>query len=186
MGGAAGSDPRPERAEDLVAGYLREFEIAALNLPPGPREGAVRRVRRLLRDDLVHAEASADEVRRYLQDLGTPQELSSKAAGAQGGRGSSAGLAIGAVVFTALVWPVGVALLWYSRYWTRGEKLIGTLLVPGGAPAAFYLWPALARVGVGAVWSDVAQTILPLLCLGLAFYLVITFVLRVDDSALGS
>lgn len=185
MGQEAEPEPRSERAEDLVAGYLRQFEVAARRLAPGPRDQAVRTVRRLLRDDLLRTEASAAEVRRYLRELGTPAELSEKADTAQGRRGSSVGVAIAAVVLTVLCWPVGAPLLWYSRYWTRAEKLIGTLLVPGGVPAAFYLWPALLRVGMGAVWGDVAGTILPLLSSGVAFYLVITFVLRVDDDALG-
>ena len=40
-------------------------------------------------------------------------------------------------------WLVGVALLWSSRAWTRREKLIGTLLVPGGLAGAIVLavWP---------------------------------------------
>lgn len=178
-------EPRLERAEDLVADYLRGFETAARTMAPGPRDRAVRRVRRLLRDDLLRTEASVAEVRRYLQDLGTPAELRTMADATQGRRGSSAMLAIVAVVFTTLCWPLGVPLLWYSRYWTRTEKLVGTLLVPGGVPAAFYLWPALMRVGMGAAWGEVAGTLLPILSSGVAFYLVITFVLRVDDEALG-
>lgn len=185
MGQAAQPEPGSERAEDLVADYLRQFDVAARTMAPGPRDRAVRRVRRLLRDDLLRTEASAAEVRRYLQDLGTPPELREKAEAAQTRRGSSAVLAVVAVVFTTLCWPLGVPLLWYSRYWTRTEKLVATLLVPGGVPAAFYLWPALLRVAMGAVWGDVAETLLPLVASGVAFYLVVTFVLRVDDEALG-
>jgi uncharacterized protein (DUF2062 family) len=185
MGQEAESGPRFERAQDLVADYLHRFETLVRTMPPGPRDRAVRRVRRLLRDDLLRTEASASEVQRYLADLGTPEDLSEKARTTQGRRGSSAGLAVVAVVLTPLCWPLGVPLLWYSRYWTRAEKLVATLVVPGGVPAAFYLWPVLTRVAMGAVWGDVVGTILPLLSAGLAFYLVITFVLRVDDEALG-
>ncbi len=185
MGQEPELDPPFERAQDLVADYLRRFETLARTMPPGPRDRAVRRVRRLLRDDLLHTEASASEVRQYLQDLGTPEELSEQARTTQGRRGASARLATVAVILTPLFWPLGVPLLWYSRYWTRAEKLVATLVVPGGAAAAFYLWPALTRVALGAVWGDVVETILPLLSAGIAFYLVITFVLRVDDEALG-
>ncbi|MBO0746191.1 MAG: hypothetical protein J2P43_14320 [Candidatus Dormibacteraeota bacterium] len=180
-----GPEPELERAEDLVAGYLRQFEHAARSMAPGPRDRAVRTVRRLLRDDLLRTGAPVAEVRRYLQDLGPPARLREQAEATQGRRGSSVGLAIAAVILTTLCWPLGVPMLWYSRYWTRTEKLIGALLVPGGVPAAFYLWPALLRVGIGVVWGEVAGTILPLLSSGVAFYLVVTFVLRVDDEALG-
>lgn len=185
MGPEAEPEPTLERAEDLIAGYLRQFEIAARGMAPGPRDRAVRTVRRLLRDDLLRTEASVAEVRRYLQDLGTPAELREKADSAEGRRGSSVGLAIAAVLLTTLFWPLGVPMLWYARYWSRTEKLVGTLVVPGGVPAAFYLWPGLLHVGIGAVWGEVAGTLLPLLSSAVAFYLVITFVLRVDDEALG-
>ena len=33
-------------------------------------------------------------------------------------------------------WLVGVVLLWSSRLWTTREKLIGTLIVPGGIATA--------------------------------------------------
>ncbi len=186
MGQEAESDPRVEHPQDLIADYLHRFETLTRPMPPGPRDRAVRTVRRLLRDDLLRAEASASEVRRYLEGLGTPEELSEKARAGEGRRGSSAVLAIVAVILTPLCWPLGIPLLWYSRYWTRTEKLVATLVVPGGAPAAFYLWPVLTRIALGAVWQDVVGTILPLLSAGVAFYLVVTFVLRVDDEALGS
>jgi len=185
MGQEAEPDRRFERAEDLVSDYLDRFESLARGMPPGPRDKAVRTVRRLLRDDLLHTEASAGEVRRYLEDLGTPEDLSEKAVAAQGRRGSSVGLAVAAMVLTPLVWPAGIPLLWYARYWTRTEKLLATFLAPGGVLAAFYLWPALIRVAMGPVWGDVVGAVFPLLSVGVAFYLVITFVLRVDDEALG-
>lgn len=186
MGQAAEPESGSERAEDLIADYLRQFETAARDMPPGRRDQAVRRVRTLLRDDLLRTEASVAEVRRYLQDLGTAPQLREKADATEGGRGLSPVLAIVAVVFTTLCWPLGVPLLWYSRYWTRTEKLFATLLVPGGVPAAFYLWPAVVRVGMGSVWGEATETVLPLLASGMAFYLVVTFVLRVDDEALGT
>src|SRR4051812_27169536 len=42
------------------------------------------------------------------------------------------------VVLLPLVWIVGVVLLWRSRAWTRRDKIVGTLLVPGGLAWAFY------------------------------------------------
>ena len=44
--------------------------------------------------------------------------------------------------FYAVGWLAGVALLWLSRVWTRRDKLIGTLVVPGGL-----LLPVLLLLG---------------------------------------
>jgi hypothetical protein len=44
-----------------------------------------------------------------------------------------------AVILTPLVWPIGVLLLWVSPAWTRRDKLIGTLVLPGGLLFAWVL-----------------------------------------------
>lgn len=184
-----GQTAEPDRFDppaDLVAEYLRRFAVAVGAMAPGPRHRAVGRVRRLLHDDLLRAGASDADARSYLQELGTPEELADKAVTAQGRRGASYQLGIVAIVLTPLFWPLGLPLLCYSRYWTRTEKLIAGLVVPGGVPAAFYLWPALLRVSVGTVFAEAAETVLPLAAAAVAFYLVFTFVLRVDDEALGT
>jgi hypothetical protein len=35
-------------------------------------------------------------------------------------------------------WLIGVGLLWSSRLWTRGEKWLGTLVLPGGVGLWLY------------------------------------------------
>jgi hypothetical protein len=56
---------------------------------------------------------------------------------------------VGAVVMLTvgslipLGWVVGVILLWSSRIWRRSEKLLGTLIVPGGPGLALF----------GAAWA---------------------------------
>ena len=42
------------------------------------------------------------------------------------------------VALLPLVWVVGVVLLWRSRAWTLRDKLIGTLVVPGGLAFVIY------------------------------------------------
>src|SRR5215475_2564326 len=56
-------------------------------------------------------------------------------------------LEIMAVVGLFLVWPAGVVLLWRSKVWSTGEKLIGTLVPPGGGTGAplFVVWWLLAQ-----------------------------------------
>jgi len=70
--------------------------------------------------------------------------------------GSGSGfLEIAAVVLTPLVWPIGVILLWTSTAWNTRDKLIGTLVPPGG-----YLGVSLllfAGVGSYSTSSTCAQ-----------------------------
>lgn len=56
-------------------------------------------------------------------------------------------LEILAVVGLFLVWPAGVVLLWRSKVWSTGEKLIGTLVPPGGGTGAplLVVWWLLAQ-----------------------------------------
>ena len=48
-------------------------------------------------------------------------------------------LLVGGVVLPVVGWIVGAVLLWGSEAWTRREKLVGTLVVPGGLLAAVFL-----------------------------------------------
>jgi hypothetical protein len=49
-------------------------------------------------------------------------------------------------------WAVGAVLLWGSRRWSTGEKLLGTLVVPGGPGMA--LWLGLFFPGQTCVHTD--------------------------------
>jgi hypothetical protein len=61
-------------------------------------------------------------------------------------RGAIILLLIGGIVIPVIGWFVGALLLWVSHAWTPRDKLIGTLLVPGGLlPAA---WLVFAPVSV--------------------------------------
>lgn len=42
-------------------------------------------------------------------------------------------------LFVGVGWLIGVILLWASNVWTRGEKWLGTLVVPGGLVAPVVL-----------------------------------------------
>jgi hypothetical protein len=46
-------------------------------------------------------------------------------------------LEIAAIVLLLVFWPAGVVLLWMSDLWTRRDKLIGTLVPPGGFAGVF-------------------------------------------------
>jgi uncharacterized membrane protein len=64
-------------------------------------------------------------VRLYQTRRGRPANL-------EAAESSSGFLEIAAVVLTPLLWPVGVILLWMSTAWNTRDKLVGTLVPPGG------------------------------------------------------
>ena len=49
-------------------------------------------------------------------------------------------LTLGSVI-PVIGWAVGVVLLWNSSLWRRSEKLLGTLIFPGGPGLALLLAP---------------------------------------------
>lgn len=54
-------------------------------------------------------------------------------------------LPFGGLLIPLVGWLVGVVLLWRSRVWTRLDKLIGTLVVPGGYGTVAWLGMAVVR-----------------------------------------
>ncbi|HUZ87187.1 MAG TPA: hypothetical protein VNF26_09570, partial [Candidatus Baltobacterales bacterium] len=60
-----------------------------------------------------------------------------------------------ALVLTPLIWPVGVILLWTSSAWSTRDKLIATLVPPGGY---FGLLVTFVILGFGALgWMTVSS-----------------------------
>lgn len=90
-----------------------------------------------------------------------------------------------AVVGLFFLWPAGVVLVWRSRVWSRGEKLIGTFVPPGGGtglPLLVVWWlvaqpplPPLPDVGAALVLLTVLVNaglwLAPLLAFGTAVFL---------------
>lgn len=137
----------------IVVDYLYRLDLAAAQLGPDIRAELVDGIR----EHIVAARESGAaqneaEVRTMLDRLGTPEEIVA-AALAEDGEPSSAppkppsiGLEIAAVLMLTVGslipiagWLVGVVLLWMSKRWTRGEKLLGTLVFPGGPGGALLL-----------------------------------------------
>jgi hypothetical protein len=134
--------------EQIIAEYLAQLELALAAVPMSRREEIVGEIR----EHIVQARAQlADEsdadLHNLLDKIGDPAELASSArsdaapeatpthtAGALG----SGWLDVGAVVLTPFLWPVGVILLWMSSAWSVRDKLIGTLVPPGGYAGVLY------------------------------------------------
>lgn len=159
-------------APDQLSDYLARFDRAAATLPADRR-------RELRADVEVHLEevaASASteaEVRQALDRLGPPEDIVTEAASdlpsttpappRAGSRlldiGAVVLLLIGGIVLPFVGWVVGVVLLWASSSWTAAEKLLGTLVLPGGllAPLLLALLPARVAFGSGVAVSGIAQ-----------------------------
>lgn len=137
-------------ADGLVDDYLTRLAGASQALPPDRRTELLAEIRGHIAASLSGA-ADADEaaVRTMLDRLGDPADIVAAAVeddppdhpSAQGtqGRRPGIGLEVGAVVMLTagslipiIGWVVGLILLWSSGVWRRSEKLLATLIVPGG------------------------------------------------------
>src|SRR5919108_1416559 len=137
------------RADQLVDEYLQRLDAELYGLP--------RARRRELVDEIAEhiAEARADlpaegepEIRTLLDRLGDPADIAAEARGRTAAPRRRAGalevaalilLLAGGVVVPVVGWFGGVALLWISDAWSVRDKMIGTLVVPGGLAPALYL-----------------------------------------------
>jgi hypothetical protein len=163
--------------DPLVDDYLKRLERELSDLPE-PRR------RELMDEILGHIEeARSDlgsdneaELRNVLDRLGDPAEIAAEervrpaAVGRRGGWleiSAIVGLLVGGFLFV-IGWFVGLVLLWVSDAWTTAEKLVGTLLVPGGlVPAFLIMTGGLGGYSEGCVSSsDPATGTLEEVCTG--------------------
>ncbi len=137
--------PMRERVDSEIDDYLGRLDRALGDLPYSQRREIVDEVSEHIREARETA-ASDDEVsvRRVLARLGDPLEIAREAMDRLGVRpspprrtgameiGALILLPIGGVVLPFVGWVVGVVLLWASGAWRTRDKVIGTLLLPGG------------------------------------------------------
>jgi hypothetical protein len=178
LGIAASALPADRRAEliEEITAHIAEARAAGPVLPGGPLP--VRNILERLGEpaDIVRA-AAGDPASSYpagaassypagaawSYPAGAASSYPAGAAVAEGAadRGhNSAGragaleicavifLLIGGLVLPVIGWVIGVVLLWASPRWRTADKLLGTLVWPGGllAPAALLLFGGLATV----------------------------------------
>jgi hypothetical protein len=132
-------------ADRAVREYLKRLEAASRGLARADRRELRSQIEEHLRVGLP-ADRSEADVRTLLDRLGDPDEIVAEQYGPLAGRRGMGAQAVTAIVFLLLGgflmgvgWLVGIVLLWTSRAWTTREKVIGTLLVPGGLASAVYL-----------------------------------------------
>jgi hypothetical protein len=128
-------------ADQLVDKYLERLNRELADLPRARRREVVEEIKEHIAEAraALPAESEAD-VRNLLDRVGDPSELAADARDRFGLRPSRAGAREIAALVLLLVggflmfvgWVVGVVLLWASDAWNTRDKLIGTLVLPGG------------------------------------------------------
>jgi hypothetical protein len=132
----------------LVAEYLKRLRRAAARLPPGRRAELIAEIEAHLADALDPGVTDAEAL-HALRRLGPPEAIvaaedpAAATPARREPRGRKEWLAMVLLLFGGLIagvgWLVGAILLWTSRAWTRREKLVGTLVVPGGLLLPVYI-----------------------------------------------
>jgi HAAS len=142
-------------ADRLVDDYLKRLDRELGDLPRARRRGLADEIAAHIeeaRADL-HIESEA-EIRNLLERLGDPADIAGEERerlGVQPGRAGAIeilaliGILVGGIVLPFIGWIIGLVLLWVSDAWTTRQKLLGTLVVPGG------LAPGLFLLGLGVV-----------------------------------
>jgi len=144
----------------LIDEYLRELRRELSDLPRASRQEVLDEIDEHIAE--ARAESAADDevaIRNVLERLGDPATIAVDARERFGLQRRPAGwreiaaivlLPVGGVILPVIGWFVGLILLWASDAWTTRDKLLGTLIIPGGL--ATPLWWGV--VGFGAGSSD--------------------------------
>lgn len=138
----------------LVAAYVAALEAELADLPRSTRRDVVEEIEAHIaeaRAQLVVGDET--DVRNLLERVGPPAEIAAEARGRAAGPRVAAGwrevgalilLPVGAIILPLVGWFAGVVLLWVSDAWDDRDKLIGTLVLPGGLAGAAWLMFGLA------------------------------------------
>jgi hypothetical protein len=129
-------------ARALVDEYLVHTRAELTSLPPDRAAEILEDVEEHIASSLPNLDvASEADVRNVLEQLGPPLRLGQAAREtfAVSQQSSTRWHEAAAILLTPLVWPVGLLFLWTSRAWSVKDKLLATLIVPGGLWLAFVL-----------------------------------------------
>lgn len=125
----------------LVERYLKRLQEELVHLDAARRAAIVGSVKEDIEAALADVAGTDADVRAVLASMGSPADVAAAAhhrsgvVPPQGGArevGAIALLLVGGVILPLIGWFIGVVLLWSSHVWTRRDKTIGTLVVPGG------------------------------------------------------
>ena len=158
--------------DKLVERYLKRLDVELDDLPRDRRREIVDEIAGHIaeaRGGLEH-ETEAD-VRNILEGLGDPADIAEDARErfdvkppVEPRRRASFTevaalilLLVGGLVVPVVGWLIGVVLLWVSNAWNVRDKVIGTLLVPGGLALPVFLL-IFAATSQGVSCSPVIDT----------------------------
>ncbi len=139
----------------LAADYLQRLRDAGRDLPADRRQDLMAEIEAYLCEALPPG-SSDQAALEVIERLGPPGEIAEAEQPAASARVERRSwhewaavilLPLGGFIL-GVGWLAGVALLWSSRLWTTRDKLIGTLIVPGGIAAVVPVL-VLAHVGSG-------------------------------------
>lgn len=148
----------PNALNRMVRRYLTDLESALSDLPPAQRQSIVEEIADHIRE--ARSKLGADDeagLRQILDRLGNVNEIREAAGGhavpttRKIDRFVPWILLFGGFVF-AFGWIAGVILLWLSPTWRVGDKLLGTLVVPGGLSLFVLLAGLVFNVPPPLVW----------------------------------
>ncbi|MGH3373592.1 MAG: HAAS signaling domain-containing protein [Actinoallomurus sp.] len=158
--------------DQLIEEYLDRLATAARTLPKARREETLAEIGEHIRITLSQSEDQGEAIVRTILDrLGAPEDIAREAgadldAASREATGRRVGafevvtvilLLIGGIVLPVLGWVIGAVLLWASARWTVRDKVIGTLVVPGGLGVA--AWSLLFTSASSSCSADgVCQT----------------------------
>ena len=184
--------------DQLVARYLRRLKRASRRLPRPVRRELMAEITGHIAEARAASGAPAGDdsaaLRTVLEQLGDPRDIArAAAADARADRpgwreitavalllgGGLLGLAVGAIfsagALTGIIfWLAGVVLLWSSPRWRLTDKILGSLVWPGGLALPFWLasQPAQACSSSGGASGCSGSPVLPP-WLGIALAVVI-------------
>ena len=124
-------------ADQLIDGYLARLDAAAGDLPKAARQELVDDVRAHITEARRRETEETDAALLNILDrIGEPAAVVADAGERLGIRAVQPYrpglLEVFAVILVPFLWPIGVILLWMSPAWHWRDKLIGTLVPPGG------------------------------------------------------
>jgi hypothetical protein len=132
----------PTSADNIVARYLGRLDEELQGLPEARRRELVHEIATRIDEERQALDTETDaDVIDILDRAGNPGVIAARARrqfGVADTRWSWREIAalvllpFGGVIVPVAGWFAGVFFLWTSDRWTRGEKLVGTLVIPGG------------------------------------------------------
>ncbi len=157
------------RDDELVKQYLARLNAAASGMPADRRHELIDEITTHIEEAMAAAPGQPGGIQAVLDQLGTPEEIV-RAAGAGAGPETAMGypaanplgaveilailgLLIGGIIVPVVGWLAGVVLLWISPRWKAGDKLLATLVWPGGLLAPLVAFAVLGATAMFTVGS---------------------------------